>query len=83
MSAYHPSYHHHPHRRGVPLLLWPFWAVWKLVEFILSLTGRLLAIILGLVFMLVGVVISLTVIGAIVGVPLFIIGLLLVFRGLF
>jgi hypothetical protein len=33
--------------------------------------------------MVVGVVVSLTVVGLIIGVPLFIIGLLLVFRGFF
>ncbi len=74
---------HDKSRRGVPLLLWPFWAIWKLVETILLLTGRLVAVILGLVMMILGVVISLTVIGAIIGIPLFLIGLLLIFRGLF
>jgi hypothetical protein len=69
--------------KHVPWFLWPFWAIWRLVEFILILTGRLLAVVLGLVFMLVGFIISLTVIGALLGVPLFLFGLLLVFRGLF
>jgi len=69
--------------KHVPWFLWPFWAIWRLVEFILVLTGRLVAVILGLVFMLVGFIVSLTVIGAILGVPLFLFGLLLVFRGLF
>ena len=70
-------------KKRVPWYLWPFWAIWHLVEMILKLTGRFLAVILGLVLMVVGVLVSLTVIGAIVGVPLFIFGLLLVFRGLF
>jgi hypothetical protein len=70
-------------RTRVPVLLWPFWLVWKLVEFILSLTGRLIAVVLGLVLMLVGVILTLTIVGAILGVPLFLVGLLLVFRGLF
>jgi len=39
-------------------------------------------VILGLVFMLVGVLLTITVIGAIVGIPIFIIGVLLVVRGL-
>ena len=69
--------------RPVPWFLLPFWWLWKLVEAIMLITGRLLAVILGLVLMLVGVILSLTVIGAILGVPLFIVGLLLVFRGLF
>jgi hypothetical protein len=70
-------------KRKVPWYLWPFWAIWELVTWILKLTGRVVAIVLGLVLMIVGVLISLTVIGAIVGVPLLLFGLLLVFRGLF
>ena len=67
----------------VPWILWPFWAIWQLLTWILQATGRLVAVILGLVLMIVGFIVTLTVIGAIIGVPLFIIGLLLVFRGLF
>jgi len=47
------------------------------------MTGRLVAILLGIVFMVVGVIATLTVIGAIIGVPMFLFGVLLVFRGLF
>jgi len=39
--------------------------------------------ILGFVLMIVGVIVSLTVIGAIVGVPLAIVGLLLFLKGIF
>jgi hypothetical protein len=41
------------------------------------------AVLLGLVFLIVGVVLTVTVIGAIVGVPFIIFGLLLMVRGLF
>jgi hypothetical protein len=68
---------------GTSCLLWPFVAIWDLLTFILRTTGRLLAIILGLVLMVVGVLLSLTVIGAFLGIPLAIFGLLLVFRGIF
>jgi hypothetical protein len=43
----------------------------------------LLAIVLGLVLMVVGVLLSLTVIGAFLGIPLAVFGVLLVFRGIF
>jgi hypothetical protein len=69
--------------KNVPCLLWPFWAIWRLIALIVGLTGRLVAVILGLVLMIAGVIISLTVVGLIIGVPLFLLGLLLVFRGLF
>jgi hypothetical protein len=67
----------------IPWYLAPFWAIWKLVEFIVVFTGRLVAVVLGGVLMLVGFIVSLTVIGALIGIPLFIIGILLVLRGLF
>ena len=63
--------------------LWPFVALWRLVTFILEMTGRFVAILLGLVLIAVGVLVSLTVVGAVVGVPLALFGLLLIFRGLF
>jgi hypothetical protein len=70
-------------KKRVPWYLWPFWAIWKLVIGIVAGTGRLVAVILGLVFLIVGVVLTVTVVGAIVGIPFFIFGLLLIFRGLF
>ncbi len=70
-------------RTNVPVLFWPFWAIWRLVTWIFELTGRLLAIVLGLVLLIVGVALSLTVVGAIAGIPLAVLGLLLVFRGFF
>ncbi len=70
-------------KNNVPLLVWPFWALWRLVTLIFELTGRFLVIVIGGVLMVVGVIISLTVIGAIVGVPLALFGFLLVLRGLF
>ncbi len=69
--------------RNTPWILWPFVALWKLVTGILKLTGRLVAVVLGAVLMIVGVAVSLTVIGAIVGVPLAILGFMLTVRGLF
>jgi len=70
-------------KQHVPWYLWPFWAIWMLVATIVEMVGRFLAIVIGLVFMLVGVLVSLTIIGAIVGIPLAIIGFLLVVRGIF
>ncbi len=71
------------HRKHVPWFLYPFWLIWRLVVWIIEATGRLVGAILGLVLMIVGVVVSLTVIGLIVGVPLFIFGMMLVGRSLF
>jgi hypothetical protein len=68
---------------ATPWFLWPFVALWRLIAGILELTGRLLGIILGLVLVIVGFVLSLTIIGAVVGIPLMLFGLLLMVRGLF
>lgn len=67
----------------IPWYLWPFAAIWKLLAVIVEMTGRFVAMVLGILLILVGVLVSLTIIGAIVGVPLAIIGLLLLLRGIF
>lgn len=70
-------------KRHVSWYLWPFYALWRLVSFILNATGRLLCGILGLVLMVAGTVLALTFVGAALGVPLILIGVLLVVRALF
>ena len=67
----------------VPWILWPFYAVWKLLTFILNVTGRILCAVLGMILMAAGVGLSLSIVGAIIGVPLVSFGFLLVVRALF
>ncbi|MCL4562971.1 MAG: hypothetical protein M1281_20450 [Chloroflexi bacterium] len=76
MEAYHPKKH-------VPWLLWPFYALWMLVAGIIRLTGRLVAVILGVVFLIVGGILTVTVVGAVLGIPLMILGFLIILRGFF
>ena len=71
------------HEHAVPWYAWPFWALWRLVSWIVIFAGRLVAVVLGGVLMIAGILLSITIIGALLGVPLFIVGILLVFRGLF
>lgn len=66
-----------------PWYLWPFVALWRLLAMIVEMTGRFVAMVLGIVFIIVGVIVSLTLIGAIIGVPLAIVGLLLFLKGIF
>ncbi|GAB4570361.1 MAG: hypothetical protein Fur0017_16800 [Anaerolineales bacterium] len=70
-------------KKHIPWYLWPFAAIWKLLAVIVEMTGRFVAMVLGILLLIVGVILSLTIVGAIVGVPLAIIGLLLFFRGMF
>jgi hypothetical protein len=73
-STTHP---HHTH-----WLLWPVVALWRLLAGIITLTGRFVAMLIGVVFIFVGVLLSLTIVGAILGIPLALFGLLLIVRGL-
>ena len=70
-------------KQKIPFLLWPFWALFQLVLWILKFTGRLVGAILGLVIAIVGVVLTITVIGAIIGVPLVILGVMLMGKAIF
>lgn len=65
------------------ILFFPFIAIWKLFEFFMKLTGRLLAIILGLIIMIVGIVLCCTMVGMFVGIPILVFGFLLMVRGFF
>jgi len=71
------------HEERVPWFLWPFWLIWRLVAFVIEMTGRLVGLILGTLFIVVGVIISLTIVGAVLGIPLALFGLLLMARSLF
>jgi hypothetical protein len=66
-----------------PWFLWPFVAAWQLLAAVLNITGRLLAAILGLLLMAAGIALTMTVAGAPIGIPLAILGLLLLVRSLF
>lgn len=64
-------------------ILWPLQILWRLATVIIELTGRLFAILLGVMFIAVGVLLTLTIVGALVGIPLILLGFSLVLRGLF
>lgn len=69
--------------RNVPILLWPFYAIWRLVTLVLELVGRMLCAVLGLGIMAAGVAITISVVAAPIGIPLAIFGFLLIVRALF
>ena len=64
-------------------LLWPFVTIWNLLALVLNITGRVLAGILGVLLMIVGIALTMTVAGAPVGIPLAVLGLLLIIRSIF
>ncbi len=67
----------------VPVLLWPFYAIWRLLTFIVAVVGRLLCALLGIGLMAAGVTIALSVVGAPLGIPLASLGFLLLIRAIF
>lgn len=70
-------------RTKTPWYLWPFVALWDLLAFILSLTGRLVGSLLGMALMIVGLVLTVTIIASPIGIPILIVGFLIVLRSLF
>lgn len=69
--------------RRPPWIFLPFLALWRLLTLFLELTGRLVAVALGLVLMIAGGLLTATVVGAPLGIPVALFGLLLLLRGLF
>ena len=67
----------------VPLLLWPFYAIWRLLTFVLELVGRVFCGILGLALMFAGIAITITVLAAPIGIPVAALGFLLLVRAIF
>ena len=68
---------------GVPILLWPFYAIWRLLTFVLEVVGRLICAVLGIALMFAGVAITLSVLAAPIGIPLAALGFLLLVRSIF
>jgi hypothetical protein len=69
--------------RPVPVLLWPFYAIWRLLTLVLNLVGRLLCALLGIGLMVAGTAITISIVAAPIGIPLAALGLLLLARALF
>ena len=67
----------------IPILLWPFYAIWRLLTFVLNVAGRLICSVLGIGMMITGVLITMSVVGAPLGIPLASLGFLLLIRALF
>jgi len=69
--------------RDVPILLWPFYAIWRLLTFVLELVGRLICALIGLALMAAGTAITITVLAAPIGIPIAAVGFLLLVRAVF
>ncbi len=66
-----------------PWIVWPFYAIWRIVTFIFELTGRIICAIIGFALMAAGVAITISVVAAPIGIPIVAFGFLLLVRALF
>ncbi|HLA39160.1 MAG TPA: hypothetical protein VJ417_04145 [Candidatus Glassbacteria bacterium] len=71
------------HSSPLSVVFWPVVALWKLLTFVLELAGRLVLAAVALVIMIAGAILTVTVAGAVVGIPLIVLGVLLLIRGIF
>ena len=67
----------------IPWLAWPFVLLWRIVSFILRLTGRVICAVLGVAVTAIGVTLALSIVGAPLGIALAAFGILLIARALF
>lgn len=77
------SNNEHNDGKSIPWILWPFYAIWRLVTFILEVTSRIIAAVIALVLMAAGISITLSIVGAPLGIPIAAFGFLLLVRALF
>ena len=65
------------------LITWPFKLAFTMVALFLGLLGHILSAVLGVAFAVAGLALSATLIGAVIGIPLLLFGVLLFFKSLF
>ena len=70
-------------RQRAPWFLWPVAVLLDLAGALLCLCGRIAVVCLGLASMIAGGIAMATVVGAPIGVPLFVVGVMLTVRGIF
>lgn len=65
------------------ILLWPFRLVWRFIGFAFRLMGKMMTLAIGFVLLVAGIVLTCTIAGAFVGIPLLLLGGLLMVRSVF
>ena len=65
------------------VLTWPFRMVWSFIGIVFLRIGKLLSMLLGVILAAIGVALCCTIIGAILGVPLVVLGVAMFLRSLF
>ncbi|HLS52752.1 MAG TPA: hypothetical protein VK031_02185 [Tissierellaceae bacterium] len=65
------------------IMFFPLIILGKLVKIFMKIAARLLGLSLGLVFFFVGLICTFTIVGAVIGIPLIILGLWILFKSIF
>ncbi len=65
------------------ILLWPFQLIWGLISFLFGLMGAVISIVAAIVTIILGVILTITLIGSFMGIPLIILGALLLLKTFF
>lgn len=65
------------------LLLWPVRALWRLASALVGLVSRIVALVLGVVVTVLGLILSATIVGGAVGIPLILLGIVLIVRSFY
>lgn len=65
------------------VLFWPFKMLWSFVGVVFLAIGKLMSLLLGILITVIGAVLCATLVGAIVGIPLVILGVTMMIRSLF
>lgn len=72
-----------PDHRKTPVLLLPFVWLWRLFGLVIRAVGRVLCAVFGLALMIAGVALSMSIIALPAGIPISVLGFLLLVRALF
>ncbi|MFN8475175.1 MAG: hypothetical protein U0822_23535 [Anaerolineae bacterium] len=70
-------------RRRTPWYAWPFVILWRTLAIVLNLIGRVTFFGVGMLLMIIGFFLTLTLLAAPVGIPLIILGFIMVSRAIF
>ena len=65
------------------ILFWPFELLWSIIGFVFNLLGVIVSLTIGLVLAIVGTFLTFSILGAFIGIPLIVFGILLAVRSLF
>lgn len=65
------------------ILFWPFELLWSIIGLVFDLLGVIISLTVGLILAIAGTILTCSIIGAFIGIPLIVFGILLAVRSFF